>query len=83
MDKEEYLETQQKVVLFANMVKDLPLKEFIELADRADAIGPIMDPTLWRNGHENLDIIRRLAGKLRSFQVEAVNVLEESKHVKV
>ena len=44
MNNEEYMETQQKVVLLANMVKDLPLKEFIELADKADAVGPILRP---------------------------------------
>jgi hypothetical protein len=83
MNNEEYLEIQKQVVLMANLVKDMLLKEFIELADKADAIGPILDPTLWRDGHESLDIIRHLARGLMKFQDEAVKLLEEAEHVKV
>lgn len=81
MDKQEYLETQRQIFFFANSVYNMPLKEFIELADKADAVGPILDPTLWRESHESLDIIRRLARGLKGFQDTAIKLSEESKHV--
>ncbi len=76
MDNEQYLETQQQIIMLANLVKAMPLKEFTEAADKADAIGPFVDPTLWRAGEWNLRAIRELAHGLRTFQNIAVTVAE-------
>lgn len=78
MNKEEYQQTQEQIVLLANLVRQMPLKEFIEDADRAAAIGPILDPTLWRAGSKNLGTIMDLARSLREFQSKVTHILGEA-----
>lgn len=70
MDNSQYAATQTQIMLIAKIVKDMPLDEFIEAGEKADGIGPILDPTLWRIGHENLERIIQLARKLKVFQNE-------------
>jgi hypothetical protein len=58
----------------------LPLKEFIEKANIADAMGPIFDPTLWRAGHEKLELIINIAKALQTLQakidLETINLFK-------
>ena len=68
MTEEEYLQTQQQIVLIAGLVSRLPLREFIADAEKADAVGPFVDPTLWREGHAKLGDILDIARSLRNFQ---------------
>ncbi len=72
MNQEEYLELQQRIILLANLVKGMPLKEFIEAAEKADVVGPFVDPTLWRLANENLAVIIDLARRLLKFQEKAM-----------
>ena len=71
MTNEEYLDTQNKLVLFTTMFEGLDLKDFIEAAEKADTIAPIVDPTLWMKGHAHLDAIKALAHAARWFQTAA------------
>ncbi len=68
MINEEYLQTQQSILLIAAVVSSLPLNEFISQADRADTIAPLLDPTLWQKAHTNLEALLRLARALEAFQ---------------
>lgn len=69
MTKEEYQETQMKLVMIRRLCDDLPLNEFLRAIEHADAVGLITDPTLWRKGHRELDKVRDLAEALRAFAV--------------
>ena len=75
MTNEEYLKVQEQIVLLSNLVKAMPLKEFIEAADRADTIGPFVDPTLWRDAQKNLAVIMELARGLMTFQEKVQRLL--------
>lgn len=53
----EYLVMQSHVALIARMVIEIDggtLEAFIARAERADSIGPLLDPSLWMLGHEGL-----------------------------
>jgi hypothetical protein len=77
MDNEEYLMVQNQVVMLGNIVQKLPLKEFIEIASRADTVGVILDPTLWMKGSKNLNKILDLARALETFQKKAGEILTD------
>jgi hypothetical protein len=74
MTEEQYDATQQQALLFAGLVADLPLEEFLALARRAYSIGPFVDPTLWRAGRENLGAIIQVVTALREFQTAVLTV---------
>jgi hypothetical protein len=71
MEEGKYLEVQMQLETLAGIVHDIPLKEFLEAAEVADAVGPILDPTLWIRANRNLKRIKALAYKLQTFQEEA------------
>lgn len=68
MSKDEYEETMTRIAVFAYTVQSLPLTEFLSAIDHADNIGPILNPTLWRDGQENMHKIRQVAEALKRFQ---------------
>lgn len=69
MTKEEYLEVQQRVLLLTEMIKHIPLKDFIFAAEHAEHVGPILDPTLYRAAAGSLATIKRRAEDLLAVQV--------------
>jgi hypothetical protein len=77
MDKEIYLQTQQTVLTMASIVKDLPLVDFLNAIEHADALGPAIDPTLWMQGHRKMYAVRDLASSLLTFQSAVTNLLDE------
>lgn len=67
LTKEQYADTQAKIVMIRKLAKHLPLCEFLQAIDRADTIGPILDSRLWIQGHREMEKIRDLAKALRAF----------------
>jgi hypothetical protein len=78
MNEETYAETQTQIVLLAQLVRDLPLAEFITAARYSYDTGPIVDPSLWLKGSKQLANIIHLAETLRKFQVEARQQMAEA-----
>ena len=70
MNNEEYLMVQNKILTVTALVQRIPLDEFIQAAEKADTVGPFVDPTLWREGHANLEWILKVARVLREFQAK-------------
>lgn len=70
MTNEEYAGVQAQIVAFASIVDGIPLAAFIETGERALSAGPVLDPTLWRQGHGRLENLLKAARALRAFQVE-------------
>lgn len=66
--EEDYIQTQQQIVLLAWMVKDMPLDAFLAAISLADSVGPLVDPTLYREAHLKMDAVREAAEALRGFQ---------------
>ena len=77
MSEEEYVQTQNTIFMLASIVHDLPLDEFIVAIHHANAVGPIIDPTLYIKASDNLDKIGTLAHGLRKFQQAIETVIAE------
>lgn len=77
MDEENFEMVTQQLLMMANLVKDLKLAEYIEAINKSDAVGPILDPTLWRKGHQKTTILRKMAEGLVKFQ-RSIPTLEEA-----
>lgn len=78
MNQEEYLQTQQNILTVSGLIASMPLREFIAAGERADTIGPFLDPTLYREAGANLGDILDLARGLRNVQVAIVNQQKRS-----
>jgi hypothetical protein len=68
MDEADFHMVTQQLLMLGNLVKELQLAEYINAINRADSVGPILDPTLWRKGHRKTDILRKMAEGLLEFQ---------------
>jgi len=68
MDEANFHMVTQQLLMMGNLVKDLKLAEYIEAINKSDATGPILDPTLWRKGHQKTAILRKMAEGLLKFQ---------------
>lgn len=66
-----YVEVRDSAVGTARLALAIPaddLREAIEHADRALSIGPILDPTLWRDGADELQKHLVVLRAVRDFQ---------------
>lgn len=70
MDREEYVLRLHHAWLMASIVREMPLAKMIDIMERADAFGPIVDPTLYREKKDALAQDLRLVRALRTVQTE-------------
>jgi len=77
MSPQEYQDAQDQIVLVARMTMGIPIEELLQAIERADAVGPFVDPTAWRAGHEKMYRVRELARKMRAVQVEVQRQIVE------
>ena len=72
MKEAEYVETQHQVQMYAALLREMDLEDFITTLNRADAVGAFMDPTLYREALQSgkLDLVRDVALALRDAQRE-------------
>ena len=68
MTNEKYTETQKKILELMSIVRELDLEDFIDSIHRAEAVGPMIDPTMYRAGSQNLQMIKELAEGLQKFK---------------
>jgi len=68
MDKKDYINTQNTLIMIHGMLQGLDLAEFIDSINRAETIGPILDPTLYMEGHKKMGNIKKLAEKALELQ---------------
>lgn len=79
MENDEYATTQAMLVHIRRVLENLRLPEFLEAIERAQAMGPILDPTLYRRAGGELSKIRALAEHaLRMRSCELPVYAEES-----
>lgn len=73
LTKEEYLGVQNVLGILAQAalaVNPDTLERFIRTAERADTVGPFVDPTTWMQGREGLLRVIRHARALAGFRKE-------------
>ncbi len=78
MDDAEYKAVQDRLLQLAVLAGcgTFDLRGFLARVDRAETVGPILDPTLFRDASGNLSKIRRLAEALLPFVDEAETFFE-------
>ena len=57
----EYATTQQALLGSASLLSQLNLTEFIDRIDRADAVGPMVDPSAYGKGMRRIEKIKSIA----------------------
>jgi hypothetical protein len=77
MSKDEYQQTQQALITLALLIEGLDLLGFLRAIDRAESIGPILDPSLYGRAGDKLADLRKLAAAARAFQIEAKRQAEK------
>lgn len=60
MTGEEYQATVRSCALVGSMLAQYDLPELLQAIDRADTVGPMLDPTLWIKKHGAMDEDKRL-----------------------
>ena len=76
---EEYMEIQYMLTAIAQRVNEMNLKGFLGRLNRADSIGAILHPTLYRDAMPGLEKIKRLANGARSFQLVVREIMEKER----
>jgi len=76
MNKGEYLMVQGQLLAMAQVARDMPLGEFVRAIERAEALGPLLDPTLYRQASFNMGQVKRLALGLLAFQESVGEVMD-------
>lgn len=69
MSNEEFIIVRDQLILVTRLLVCLDLENFITLIDQADTLGPILDPTLWRAAHVNMERLKELAVAARVIQM--------------
>lgn len=65
LSKEEYMRTQMQIISIGRAASTLNLDAFLADMSEAEAVAPMIDPTLYRKAIENMRAIKDLA---RSIQ---------------
>ena len=60
MTADEYTEAQTQIAWLGSIVLDLPLDEMRAAIAHSEAVGPIIDPTLWIRANRKLDQVKEL-----------------------
>lgn len=61
LTEDQYMDVQNELLMLCSLMARLPLEEFLEDINRAETVGPIVDPTLYIQGREPLSQIKSLA----------------------
>ena len=77
MTREEYQETQEFIMNLARHVQLIDLTEFLNSISLSHAMGPMVDPTLYRDAHDNLSKIERIARAAAEFRRIVMEVRDE------
>lgn len=70
LSDDEYQTTQDQIFMLAEFADTLPLDAFRSRLEHADAVGSILDPTLYRQALQSgkLDAVREVAEAAHDFQ---------------
>lgn len=64
MDKAQYLIEQEKLKIIVPILLSMNLEEMAAAQERAEALGPILDPTLYRDRARDFSIDMRVTRAL-------------------
>jgi len=70
---------QSKLGLIGNVIMELPLEEYLEKAERATTLGPILDPTLYMKGAPSMDEWVDVARAMKECKDKLLKIREKAK----
>lgn len=70
MSRDEYYRAQTLLQLIAGAMQQIDLGAMQEVISRAQAVGPVIDPTLYREAGGRLSAIERFARAVRKAKAE-------------
>lgn len=79
----EHQACQDLLLSLASQVRLLPLGRFLRAIEKADAVGPVLDPTLWMRGNKKLMVLKKMAEGALAFQNSLPKACEFCKVVEV
>lgn len=84
MTPEVYAKTQTALARIAEILACMPLEEFLEMARRAESVGAVVDPTLYRQASPALEKVIEIAdAALVLKQVRLAHRVENPLHVQM
>lgn len=79
ISNEEYAATQTSLIFLGQIVAGIDIDGFIERISLTNAVGPVLDPTLYLEAGDRLGNVERLARSLKPFKAEVERQMKESK----
>jgi hypothetical protein len=79
MSNEDYQITQEMLFNVVRLTTALDLPAFLERIETADAIGAVIDPTLYRDAASNLDDLKTLAEAANTLRQKAFAIRERER----
>lgn len=76
MDRDEYYHNNVRVALTANAIELLPLEAMIEMQNRAEALGPLLDPTAYRDKADEFHVDKERTRILHTAQAALKSLRE-------
>lgn len=73
MTADEYTEAQTQLEWLGSVVLNLPLDEMLTAIAHSEAVGPIVDPTLYIRASKQLGQVRELVEAFRAVQRVALS----------
>jgi hypothetical protein len=75
---EEYGLIQAQLNVATAMIKPLKLREFLNRIERAESVGPVLDPTLYREAMDKMASVKRIAAA--ALELQRIANEEEERH---
>ena len=77
MDKAIYQANMQVLLSYVAILNQLELAQMLEAMDRAEAFGPILDPTLYRAASANLRWQKEIVMAALEFQQTVRKIIDQ------
>jgi len=77
MSDSAFLSTMSAVAVFGTLILRMDLDGFLERIDTAESLGPILDPSLFQKGKDNLQAVKDLAESLRPFRETVLRLMAD------
>jgi hypothetical protein len=74
MTKDEYQMRLRNAYMFAQLLMDIPVEEMLAMIGTAQAVGPIIDPTLYRSKADLMQQDQRMLRALATAKAELASL---------
>ncbi len=79
MDDEQYIQTQNQLAILMSLIYGLDLKGYLARIERAEAFGPILNPTLYRQKGKDMQFDKEIADAFLNLQIVIRQQMDSAK----